>query len=63
VDQERQTDGEDDPSRPAGRHRFRSNEALLWLSVIACNLGNLWRRLGLPQRIKNWWLTSLQRAS
>lgn len=26
-------------------HRFRSNEARLWLSVIACNLGNLWRRL------------------
>jgi hypothetical protein len=31
----------------------------LWLSVIAYNLGNLWRRLVLPQRIKNWSLTSL----
>ncbi len=31
-------------------HRFRSNEVCLWLSVIAYNLGNLWRRLGLPQR-------------
>jgi hypothetical protein len=41
-------------------HRFRSNEVRLWLSVIAYNLGNLWRRLGLPQRIKNWSLTSLQ---
>jgi hypothetical protein len=25
-------------------HRFRSNEVRLWLSVIADNLGNLWRR-------------------
>ena len=24
-------------------HRFRSNEVRLWLSVIAYNLGNLWR--------------------
>ena len=32
----------------------------LWLSVIAYNLGNLWRRLVLPQRIGNWSLTSLQ---
>ncbi len=32
----------------------------LWLSVIADNLGNLWRRLALPQRIENWSLTSLQ---
>ncbi len=41
-------------------HRFRGNEVRLWLSVIAYNLGNLWRRLGLSQRIKNWSLTSLQ---
>ncbi len=41
-------------------HRFRSNEVRLWLSVIAYNLGNLWRRLALPQRIVNWSLTSLQ---
>ena len=41
-------------------HRFRSNEVRLWLSVIAHNLGNLWRRLGLPQQIGNWSLTSLQ---
>ena len=41
-------------------HRFRSNEVRLWLSVIAYNLGNLWRRLALPRRIGNWSLTSLQ---
>ena len=41
-------------------HRFRSNEVRLWLSVIAYNLGNLWRRLVLPNRIGNWSLTSLQ---
>ena len=28
--------------------------------MIAYNLGNLWRRLVLPQRIGNWSLTSLQ---
>ena len=42
------------------RSRFRSNELRLWLSVIAYNLGNLWRRLVLPKRIDNWSLTSLQ---
>jgi len=31
-----------------------------WLSVIAYNLGNLWRRLVLPRKIENWSLTSLQ---
>ena len=41
-------------------HRFRANEVRLQLSVLAYNLGNLWRRLGLPQRIKSWSLTSLQ---
>jgi hypothetical protein len=29
-------------------------------SLIAYNLGNLWRRLALPKRIDNWSLTSLQ---
>ena len=42
-------------------HRFRSNEVRLWLSLIAYNLGNLWRRLALPARIDNWSLASLQR--
>jgi hypothetical protein len=41
-------------------HKFRSNEVRLGLSIIAYNLGNLWRRLALPQRIGNWSLTSLQ---
>ncbi len=41
-------------------HRFRSNEVRLWPSLIACNLGNLWRRLVLPKKIENWSLTSLQ---
>ena len=41
-------------------HKFRSNEVRLWLTIIAYNLGNLWRRLGPPQRIRNWSLTSLQ---
>jgi hypothetical protein len=41
-------------------HRFRSNEVRLGLSVIAYNLGNLWRRFVLPQRIGKWSLTSLQ---
>ncbi len=42
-------------------HRFRANEVRLWLSVIAYNLGNLWRRLALPKAIGNWSLTSLRR--
>jgi hypothetical protein len=41
-------------------HRFRSNEVRLMLSLIAYNLGNLWRRLVLPKKIENWSLTSLQ---
>ena len=32
----------------------------LRLSVIAYNLGNLWRRLVLPKGIESWSLTSLQ---
>ena len=41
-------------------HRFRANEVRLQLSVLAYNLGNLWRRLVLPRRIERWSLTSLQ---
>jgi len=41
-------------------HRFRSNQVRLALSLLAYNLGNLWRRLTLPRRIENWTLTSLQ---
>ena len=41
-------------------HRFRSNQGRLALSLLAYNLGNLWRRLALLRRIENWSLTSLQ---
>jgi len=41
-------------------HRFRSNQVRLALSLLAYNLGNLWRRLALPRRIEHWSLTSLQ---
>jgi hypothetical protein len=41
-------------------HRFRSNEVRLWLSVIAYNLGNLWRRVVLGLRVGKWSLTGLQ---
>lgn len=41
-------------------HRFRANEARLQLSLLAYNLGNLWRRLVLPKRIDAWSPTSLQ---
>ena len=41
-------------------HRFRANEVRLQLSVLAYNLGNLWRRLVLPPRVDTWSLTSLQ---
>ena len=37
-----------------------ANEVRLQLSVLICNLGNLWRRLVLPRRIGSWSLTSLQ---
>ncbi len=32
-------------------NRLRANEVRLWLSLIAYNLGNLWRRLALPARV------------
>ena len=41
-------------------HRFRANEVRLQLTVLAYNLGNLWRRLMLPTCIDRWSLTSLQ---
>ena len=41
-------------------HRFRSNQVRLALSLLAYNLGNLWRRLAFAERIENWSLTSLQ---
>lgn len=41
-------------------HRFRANEVRLWLSLIAYNLGNLWRRLAPPTQVATGSLTSLQ---
>ena len=41
-------------------HRFRANGVRLAQSLLAYNLGNLWRRRALPRRIENWSLTSLQ---
>ena len=41
-------------------HRFRSNQVRLALRLLAYSLGNLWRRLALPQRTGNWSLRSLQ---
>jgi hypothetical protein len=41
-------------------HRVRLNEVRLWLSLIAYNLGNLWRRLVLLRGIGSCTLTSLQ---
>jgi hypothetical protein len=48
----------DEAHRMVTALRFRSNEVRLWLSLIAYNLGNLWRRLALPKGIGNWSLTS-----
>src|ERR1700730_12640065 len=42
-------------------HRFRANEVRLWLSVLAYNLGNLWRRLGVPGPSGRGVLSSLER--
>ncbi len=42
--------------------KFRSNEVRLWRTILAYNLGNLWWRLLLPQRIEKWSLTSLQQG-
>jgi DDE family transposase len=44
-------------------HPFRSNQVRVALSLLAYNLGNLWRRLALPRRIVNWSLPSLQHRS
>lgn len=60
VDQGRQAGDESENWARPSCHRFRSNEVRLQLAVMAYNLGNLWRRLGLPSRIKSWSLTSLQ---
>jgi hypothetical protein len=43
--------------------RFRANEARQWLSLIAYNLGNLWRRLALPVPIGTWVADQLAAAA
>jgi len=39
--------------RPLYCHRFLANEVRLRPSILACNLGNLWRRLALRKAIGN----------
>ena len=39
---------------------YELDQVRLALSLLAYNLGNLWRRLALPRRIEKWSLTSLQ---
>ena len=41
-------------------HRFVANQVRLALFVLAYNLGNFLRRLGLPKAIKDWSLRSVQ---
>jgi hypothetical protein len=41
-------------------HQFVANQVRLQLFILAYNLGNLLRRLGLPQAVKGWSLRSLQ---
>ena len=41
-------------------HRFVANQVRLQLFILAYNLGNFLRRLGLPRSIKDWSLRSLQ---
>ena len=61
----RRSNGSRKASRPPTGRGCRAigsgaNEVRLQLSVLAYTLGNLWRRLVLPPRIKRWSLTSLQ---
>ena len=37
-----------------------ANQVRLWLFILAHNLGNLMRRLTLPEGMQHWTLTSLQ---
>jgi len=41
-------------------HRFDANRVRLQLFILAYNLGNFLRRLGLPRAIKDWSIRSLQ---
>ena len=42
---------------------FPANQLRRWLSLIAYNPGNLWRRLAPPLPVAAWSLTSLQQRS
>ena len=41
-------------------HRFVANQVRLQLFILAYNLGNFLRRLGLPRAVKDWSLCSIQ---
>ena len=41
-------------------HRFVANQVRLQLFILAYNLGNFLRRLGLPKAVTDWSLRSLQ---
>jgi hypothetical protein len=41
-------------------HRFDANQVRLQLFILAYNLGNFLRRLGLPKAVKDWSLRSVQ---
>jgi len=41
-------------------HRFVANQVRLQLFILAYNLGNFLRRLGLPKAVKDWSFRSLQ---
>lgn len=41
-------------------HKFAANQVRLQLFILAYNLGNFLRRLGLPKAVKGWSLQSLQ---
>ena len=41
-------------------HRFVANQVRLQLFILAYNLGNFLRRLGLPKSVKDWSLRSVQ---
>jgi hypothetical protein len=41
-------------------HRFVANQVRLQLFILAYNLGNFLRRLGLPKPVRDWSLQSLQ---
>ena len=49
-----------DPSACSASHRFVATQVRPALFILAYNLGNFLRRLGLPKAVKHWSLQSLQ---